>query len=286
MKFLILSDLHIHNYSKWDNNGSRLDNCLNVLIDAFIHCSTNNIKHILFVGDLFDQHKSVPTEVLNKTFDVFSELFKSFDVDFYAISGNHDLSNNNTYDIEAYSSLYILSHMKRFILLDRKMIDLDGLIIGGLPYFKDINEFNRVYSDNSFNNADILLIHQTPEHDNSMIRPDVYIKDFTNNMVFCGHIHKHEKLSDHFVIVGSPLHRDLGDEGQDKGFLVYDSTSNTFEIIYLDYPKFSRESLEVFENSSNDSDLDISESFESIVENFARINNKDDIYFEVGKSFL
>jgi DNA repair exonuclease SbcCD nuclease subunit len=93
--------------------------------------------------------------------------------------------------------------------------------------------------------SDFLLMHQTPlQIDNKIIPHDI---DLTNNVfsnfhyIFSGHIHKHQILiKDKAVMVGSPLHRDAGDEGQDKGFIIFDTSLNTFERIILDkYPKFT-----------------------------------------------
>ena len=85
-KVLIFTDLHIHNYRKFDVDGNRLRNCILVLYDVFNYAAHKEINEIWFVGDLFDQQKSVPTEVLNDTFKAFSDLFYQFrDIHFYAI---------------------------------------------------------------------------------------------------------------------------------------------------------------------------------------------------------
>jgi len=70
-KYVILSDLHIHSYKQYNKNGIRLDNCLKVLEDAFELCQEIGSDTILFPGDLYDQVKAIPTEVVNRTIQQF-----------------------------------------------------------------------------------------------------------------------------------------------------------------------------------------------------------------------
>ena len=246
-KFIVFSDLHIHNYRNYDVDGSRLRNCLNVLKDIFEYADEHKISIILFCGDLYDSQKSLPIEVVNETVKTFDVLFKQFPkIDFIAISGNHDHSGKNTIKHKAHTSLEHLSNIfNNFKLVDNSSIYIESdYYFTGIPYYTHRQDF-----ENSLNEITIhddanmyLMIHQTPEMANSLIPHECSTNDFKEfDFVFCGHIHKHQRLADNFVVVGSPLHRDLGDEGQEKGFLVFDTEVNDYEFIPLNYPKFSRE---------------------------------------------
>lgn len=272
-KFTVFSDLQVHNYKKFDVKGSRLNNCLEVFNDVFEFNHNEGIDLCLFIGDLYDSQKDLPTVVVNSVVNRLSTLFKKYpEQRLVAISGNHDYATKNLIDKPAETALQHLAEIfpGRFILLDNKIkfFQMDGvdLFIQGIPYYEykehyqtrleqskeELSEYiHEMYSDGGYGPnpvyKTILLIHQTPEHSNAMIPFDTKVEDplYKNyDLILCGHIHKHEVLKQNFIIVGSPIHRDLSDAGQDKGFMVYDDASDldSFEIIYLDkYPKYKQE---------------------------------------------
>ncbi len=236
---VIFTDLHIHNYQKFSNNSSRLNNCLDVLSEMFKIANKNNLP-ILFVGDLFDKQVLLPVEVINKTIEHFADLFDKFpNTKFYAISGNHDQASKNTIAKPAITALSSLDRVfENFILIDNETVKINNYVVHGIPYYEYIEDF---YEKLSNVKADILLIHQAPNgisdkyiHTNMDIS---FAKNF--KLVLCGHIHKAEKLKDNFIVLGSPLHKDLSDEGQIKGYYIFDDYNMTFYP--LDYPMFSSE---------------------------------------------
>lgn len=306
MKVIVFSDLHAHNYTKFDKDGSRLKNCTSVLIDIFEYAKSNGIKTILFGGDLFDQQKSVPTIVINSVINAFSRAFyDNSAVKFIAISGNHDHGSKNTDTNDADSALFHLSKTfpGRFILLDNMSIDIKDITISGIPYHTHPNHFyDKLKATRSTCDSNhYLLIHQTPQHSNPMIPYDVLKEDFEDfGFVFCGHIHKHERLSKNFVIIGSPLHRDLGDEGLDKGFLVFDTRTNEYERVLLNYPKFKRSNDDEVDNYCMPvfteelpskvveelAEYSLDNSHEALLKAYCDQLGKDEIYYHVGLTFL
>ena len=290
MKFLVFSDLHIHNYKKFDNNGSRLKNCLSVLVDVFSYAHDRDIEYILFPGDLYDQQKALSVPVVTKTLQVFTSLFDAFPkIKFIAISGNHDHSSKNTLDRSAITSLTHLSELfENFILLDNKSMEVVAnnktVTVYGIPYYSHKEHFIEKVPKLHPNNdgINLLMIHQTPKHSNEMIPHECTVDDFQDfDFVFCGHIHKHESLSENFVIVGSPLHRDLGDEGQDKGFLIYDTLTNTYDRVLLDYPKFKRSKVLV-----EDSDDYVIPIVDDVEDDSMEVISLNDSYDDMLRKYL
>lgn len=315
MKLLVFTDLHIHNYKKFDNNGSRLLNCLKVLYEVFTYAGKHDIKYILFPGDLYDQQKSLPTEVVNMTIELFSILFEEYpDITLLAISGNHDHSSKNTLEHPAVTSLTHLHNIfDQFILIDDKSHQIkDGtssVVIHGIPYYSHKEHFAHRLSrlseiDRDYSTKYYLMIHQTPPHSNPMIPSDFELKDVASfNYVFCGHIHSYEQLSSNFVLVGSPLHRDLGDEGQDKGFLIFDTVTDTYERVLLDLPKIARSNehtstdyhipvVEEVDSSDTEqaSDIKLSDDTEELLSKYLTTQNLEEDqlleYFDTGKKFM
>lgn len=301
MKIAIFSDLHIHNYKRFDVNGSRLLNCLSALSSIFWYCHNTGIRHIVFGGDLFDQKKALPTEVINATAKAFSLLFSQHpDIEFYAISGNHDHATKNLYDNPCEHSLTWLSYMfpNNFTVIDNGAYRLPEVTIYGIPYYQTKEDFDKALQRAK---GQLLFIHQTPYGiKNKFIHTDVDPSDFMHfKHVFCGHIHQHEKLLDNFTVIGSPLHRDFGDVGEDNGFLVYDTQTNTFVRELLGLPKFEKvqtiteesqnyqqEIVQEIEQHTDLEQYDNSKSHSELVTNYWKDNSEDEQLLNVGKSLL
>jgi DNA repair exonuclease SbcCD nuclease subunit len=158
------------------------------------------------------------------------------------------------------------------------------------------------------------MIHQTPTGlGNPNIPTDTDVNDPLYDVfdfVWCGHIHWKLPITDKFYLGGSPLHRDLGDEGQDKGFWVQDLTNPTnvnFYSLKGRYPEYKRVKAEEIpegmqdeyvildppvEVTEVDGDLTAEEfgtdlKAETILTNFYNtVHGKDDELLTTGLGFL
>jgi DNA repair exonuclease SbcCD nuclease subunit len=275
MKIGVFSDIHIHDYTRFSTNGSRLASCL----DCLDHILKYDVDFFLFCGDLFDSQIAVSTQCIIRTVNIIKESKKEI----FAISGNHDMANKNIAR-QYFSSLEIVSGMtSNFIVLDYKAIQVEGLKFYGCPYM------HRVDLPKESLDCNYLLMHNTPKQiDNKMIPYDVDLSDsfFASfECVFLGHIHKHQKF-DNAVMVGSPLHRDAGDLGQDKGFLVFDIDSNTFERVILDYPVFDHMPKEKEHKVEITKPMLRLETPEKLIEDFCNIKKVDKNTLQTGLKYL
>lgn len=260
-KAVIFSDLHIHNYKQFNKGQNRLQNCLKVLMDLGAFCTQYNIPYILFVGDLYDTQKALLTEVVNSTVDTFVTFSQEYpDIKIIAISGNHDHSTKNLFDKPAETALQHIAAIipDTFILIDNDVYEGEGFTVSGIPYYEYPEHFDKALSmskssaeERGFpNEKNYLLIHQTPKGlDNAMIPFDCNPADprfgFFDH-TFCGHIHKRKEILSNFTIVGSPIHRDMSDVGQTKGFYVMNLLKPEKGLKFCPlagYPEF----VEVFE---------------------------------------
>lgn len=242
---IIFTDWHVHNYKMFDKNGSRLDNCVKVARIIFKYAHKNGINRILFGGDLFDKQQTIPTAVIDSVVETFAQLFEAYpNIHFVAISGNHDHATKNLPDAPAITALRFLaiSFPNNFFLIDNYHYEARELgrfaRVHGIPYYEHPEHFTQKLehtvwdmndlqtSEETFAFSNILLIHQTPKGiGHALIPHDTDPADelYSNfNMVFCGHIHARQELNPKFLVVGSPIHRDRADEGEDKGFYVFD----------------------------------------------------------------
>lgn len=251
-----LTDLHVHNFKKFDVDGSRLKNTLNVLERVFSFSNKNRIQYILFSGDLFDQQKVLPTAVVNEVTKMFKYLFDAYpNITFVAITGNHDQATINLDGKPAVSALsYLSTSFSNFMLLDNDVYMLpDGTLLCGIPYYEHSEHFkaalqkmNDYVEEWSAENR-ILMIHQTPsglkgrysmipidiEHDSPLFSP--------YKLVLCGHIHVKHELGK-VLVGGSPIQKDFSDAGDDKGYWVIDTMTGDYRFRSLNkfYPKFVR----------------------------------------------
>lgn len=271
MLIAVFSDLHVHNYKAHDNNGSRLKNCLKVPETIFKFCDKNGIEIIVFTGDWFDNQGAIPTEVINETEATLRRLFDTYpDIKIIAISGNHDHASKNLINKPAITALtHLDSIFENFVLIDNRVEAIETederIIFCGLPYYELPEDYHSVLKD--FNplatqvecDAKILLTHQTPTGlNNPNIPTDTDVNDplyDPYDIVLNGHIHAFQAITDKFINVGSPLHRDLGDEGVTKGFLVI-NTQNLpkFKFISLKgkFPEFQTQKLKLGEKVEYD----------------------------------
>ena len=86
-RILIYSDIHIHPHKK---KVERLHDCLKAQEWVFQTAKDNNIRDIVFVGDLFQDRQKIDVTTYHLTFDIFEKYLKG-DLRVWLLLGNHDL---------------------------------------------------------------------------------------------------------------------------------------------------------------------------------------------------
>jgi DNA repair exonuclease SbcCD nuclease subunit len=263
MKFILYSDVHAHNFKTHSRvDHSRLDYCIDAIKAVYQKANDEGINVVVFGGDLFDNQRLLPTEVVNRLVDLFINLSEDFpEIVCYAISGNHDYATKNLLHSPAITAL---THIERiipdnFVIIDNqvRILENEKVVLVGIPYYELPEHYNTVLSEIS-NKVDtlenknvpkILIIHQTPTGlANPNIPTDTDVNDElydSFDMVFCGHIHQKQDITPKFSLIGSPLHRDLGDEGDEKGFWIVDTETMTKKFVSTkgNFPEFIRVEL-------------------------------------------
>ena len=235
MKAIIFSDLHTHNYKQFNENHRRIDNCVNMVKYVFDYASENEIKLILFTGDLLDQFANVSVVAINRLIHMFDECFNVYeDIEFLAIPGNHDFATKSTAVVPGCSGLDILAGQptgglfSNFSLLNGTYND-STVSIMGIPYYENMDDFWLTYDENidhmEHKDNMFLMMHQMVWPENSMVEDDINLDDnrlMKFKWIFNGHVHHKGILSNNFLNVGSPLHRDASDIGIRKGIWIAD----------------------------------------------------------------
>lgn len=249
MKALVLSDIHVHNYKQFNREPfGRLKNTIKVIRYAFKLAEANGIQYILHSGDLFDQFGTISVVAVNEIVKCFKEMFEKYKIEWVSISGNHDYATKNTFDVPGITAQEFLTTLfHHYHLIDNFHYSLNGITICGIPYFENIGDFwQSVESFISINaSKKYLMMHQTVWPDNEIVPDDLDYNDErlkSFDLILNGHIHHPLQVSEKFINVGTPLHRDAGDVGTDKGFWFLDLL--TAEITFWEtgnrYPQFIR----------------------------------------------
>lgn len=228
-KFIIISDLHLDNHNVFgelDENGinQRLKDGLNAVEKVLKYAKDKAIKHVFFLGDLFETKRKIATDVLSLTLQTFRK-FKKNGIKLYMLLGNHDKFFYN--DKMAIHSLESFRDIATIIDTPTRM-QLKGIDVVWLP-FSDYKQgmLNALYNiiDNCDNAVKLLMLHDDLggiKYDNGFVSSSplrysqLSPKDF--NYIFSGHIHKHTVFRN-FVYVGSLYQKDFNEEGDTKGLI-------------------------------------------------------------------
>ena len=248
-KFLIVSDIHVHKYKAFNQDNRRLTNLIRLLKDIWI-CANEQNAVILFCGDMFNNMQLIQTEVVDAVTKLFEDMSKEYpNVTWLMISGNHDYATKNFYERPAVSALSSLARVSANVLiLDNRSWSGSDCMVYGVPYYeyeeglvKAMEDVSRA-AEMDGHKYKILLMHQILGFGHELVPDDIDPADILFepfDMVFNGHIHTHSELGPNFYNVGSPVHRDAGDIGQSKGFLLLTVPDNKVERILTEgYPEF------------------------------------------------
>lgn len=253
MKVAVFSDLHAHIYKEFDaksdlTGSERLDLIIQSLDYMKDYCIENDISTILFAGDAFHIRSRVSTVVFNAVYDKFKDIAIE-GIDILAIPGNHDDTDNS--DLPKHS-LHAFKDIDGVTIVDTLTTEYlsDGTPVVCVRYSKNasmIKDFiERV--DNTGEKTPILLGHlgvnggfvgkgnypMADAFEVEDLRPDAF------RYVLLGHYHRRQNLGEHshVMYVGAPIQHSFSDEGEDKGFVVVDTSSHHVEFVPIPNPKF------------------------------------------------
>lgn len=252
MRILIYSDLHAHPFKDGrvleSGLNSRLVDCIDVLRQIHEFAYAENIDVVLFGGDLFHTRKSLDTAAFN---EVFTEISLQEQINPYVmVPGNHD-QYDKLGEIHALEAFGKLRHVH--VVNAPRWIDLgQNVFVYAIPYIHSVSDFLESISDGIAtkpkNGFCIGLFHVGIDKTKIgqgryayRIESDIAIGDLHPeewDVVFVGHYHTPQSLSDNVHYIGAPLQHGWADEGEDRGFIVFDTDTGVVERISADAPRF------------------------------------------------
>ena len=138
MKFAILNDTH-----------ACIRNSADIFLDHqekfysevfFPYMVENNIKHIVHLGDYFDNRRFISIKGLHHHRRVFLSKLREHGITMDLIPGNHDVYYKNTNDLNSLKEL--LGHYMNEIhlVMDPTVMDYDGMKMALIPWINSENE--------------------------------------------------------------------------------------------------------------------------------------------------
>ena len=220
---LIFTDLHL---GADNNSESMLEASLMLAREIHDTCVKQNINRICFLGDFFNDRRSLNTKTISYAHE-FIELLNGFEVNI--VIGNHDVYFKNSPKVH---SLQMFKKHKNVNVVEAplKISDKTTLVpwsatLEGIetPIVMGHFEINGCPMDNGY------------EHEGG----NIGIDDFSKfEMVLSGHFHKPSKRGNiHYI--GAVMQFNFGDASQPRGYYLFDEGTLEMKFIeFHDYPKY------------------------------------------------
>lgn len=256
MKIAILNDTHcgIRNSSDiFINNAEKFYSDI-----FFPYCEENDIKHIIHLGDYYDNRKFINFKALNRNRNHFLKPLRELGMTMDIIRGNHDTYFKNTGELNSLKEL--LGHYMNEIHIIHKptVMDYDGLKYAMLPWIDAENEKESVEFIKTCK-ADMLGGHlELTGFDMAKGIPNTHGMDgsiFSRfEMVHSGHFHtKSSQGNIHYL--GSQLEFFWNDAHDNKYFHVLDTDTRELTPVRNPHTLFHRIYYDDSDVSYNDYDL-------------------------------
>lgn len=275
MKIALLNDTHcgIRNSSE-----IFMDNATDFYSKIFFpYLLENDIKHIVHLGDYYENRKYINFKSLNHNRKVFLSKLREYKITMDIIPGNHDVYYKNTNDLNALKEL--LGHYMNevHIVMEPTVMEYGSLKMALLPW---INPENHDQSMNFIKNckADIMGAHLelngfdmmkgVPSHGG--LDPSLFSRF---EMVLTGHYHtKSTKGNIHYL--GNQMEFFWSDAHDPKYFHILDTETRELTPIHNPYTLFQRIIYDDREQDYNNFDVSICDKkFVKIV-----VINKQDLF--------
>jgi DNA repair exonuclease SbcCD nuclease subunit len=279
LKFAILNDTHacIRNSSD-----IFLDHQGKFYTDVFFpYMNENNIKHIVHLGDYFDNRRFISIKGLNHHRQVFLSKLREYGITMDLIPGNHDVYYKNTNDLNSLKEL--LGHYMNEInlIMDPKVMDYDGMKMALLPWINSENEDQIMHflktCDADIVGAHLELtgfeMHKGIPCTHGM-EPDIFSRF---EMVLSGHFHT-KSTKGNITYLGSQMEFFWNDCDDPKYFHIFDTETRELTPVRSPLRLFEK----IYYDDSGDYDY-MNMDLDYLNEKFVKVivvNKKDSFVFD------
>ena len=106
----------------------------------FPYLIENDIKHILHLGDYYDNRKTINFKALQHNRKIFLEPMRELGITMDIIPGNHDVYYKNTNELNALKELQGHYMNEVNLVMKPTVVDYDGMAIALVPWINTQNE--------------------------------------------------------------------------------------------------------------------------------------------------
>lgn len=202
----------------------------------------NDIDHIIFLGDWFENRNAINVNTLNYSYNG-AKILNDLELPVYFIIGNHDLYSKHTRDIHA---TIFFNEFNNFNVIDHPIIcnnTYNDILL--CPFIFNY-EYNKL---DNYINIPIWFGHfefngfKLTGH-NTLMENGLDINFDKQMQIFSGHFHKRQSNKNiHYI--GNVFPQDYGDSGDlNRGMATYDHTTNKMQFFnWKDCPKYLKTKL-------------------------------------------
>lgn len=232
MKIAILNDTHAGIRNSSDIFMDYQERFYNEVF--FPHLLENDIKHILHLGDYYDNRKTVNFKALSHNRKIFLEPMRKHGITMDIIPGNHDVYYKNTNELNSLKELQGHYMNEVNLVLEPSVLNYDGVKVALIPWINQENEEDTLKFLSKCK-ADIVGAHlelQGFEMQKGMPCQDGMDKKHFDRfeMVLSGHFHaKSSQGNIHYL--GSQMEFFWNDCNDAKYFHIFDTETRELEAI-------------------------------------------------------
>src|SRR5436190_564080 len=236
-KQLFFSDLHCHNHEQFSHRlasgrNSRLQDCINIVLQAAELVEKENISTVYFLGDTFHARTKVDIDVLTGAVFAFRTLSSKLPSGgLVMLVGNHD-------QYSKVGDVYSTDIFREFAtVVDKPSIIQREGSVALYPYTTDIEGMKGWLQ--AMPKVDLLLFHQGVSEAavgpyDMHVKTELSIQDIPFDKcryAIAGDYHKRQFLAGgKFHYVGSPLQLSFGERDESKCFTIIDEGWNIKEL--------------------------------------------------------
>ena len=221
MKWLLVADLHIADYSDYNySEGFRLNQFIKLAHRICELADLNDCESLVIAGDLVDAPTMNPVvlHVVQEVIDIFKSKFNKV----YYILGQHDLATKSKTQDKKYTSVSLFEDTSgKLEYMHQRQLNVNGCKVGFQNWTKD--------QDTSWidGHLDFLIGHYTKSE---MFGQEIDESKF--DYMIHGDIHNDQEIGK-FISIGNPIQKDLG--SLDNGSaIVLDLDNKSFKRIRID----------------------------------------------------
>lgn len=214
--------------------------------EFYPYLKKHNIKHVIQLGDLFDNRTQLNIKAYNTCKDVWFDPLVRDGIQMYTLLGNHDILYRSTLEVNTPTLLLADEYAKNLVIIDTPTtIDICGTTFAAIPWICDANR-EEVFEFMSNTKADICVGHfeisgfemMRGIPGNGGLSREIFEKF---ELTLSGHFHT-QSYDEYFRVkyVGTPYEITFADMHDPRGFHVFDTETRELTFIYNKNTMFDR----------------------------------------------